>query len=404
MLESQTRPRNEQARATGACELTILMPCLNEAETLATCIRKARDFLALAGIDGEVLIADNGSTDGSQAIAVVNGARVVPIEEKGYGSALAGGIRAARGRYVIMGDSDDSYDFSRLEPFVEKLREGHALVMGNRFKGGILPGAMPPLHRYLGNPVLTAVGRLFFRSPCGDFHCGLRGFDRAAILDLDLQAPGMEFASEMVVKATIQKLAIAEVPTTLSPDGRSRPPHLRSWRDGWRHLRFLLLFSPRWLFLFPGLALFLAGTATMAWLLPAPRAVAGVMLDIHTMFYASLAIVVGAHLMLFWVFAKHYGMREGLVPEDPAFLRRVRSFSLEAGLIVGGILLAFGLGLGAYALSAWSETDFGSLTPARVMRMVIPSGTAILLAFQVVFGSFFLSVLEIRSRRRPDRG
>lgn len=402
MLELQTRPRDGRKPPADACDLTILMPCLNEAETLAICIRKARDFLARSGIDGEVLIADNGSTDGSQAIAVVNGARVVTVAGKGYGSALLGGIRAARGRYVIMGDSDGSYDFSRLAPFVEKLRQGHALVIGNRFKGGIQPGAMPTLHRYLGNPVLTAIGRLFFRSPCGDFHCGLRGFDRQAILGLDLQASGMEFASEMVVKATLQGLSIAEVPTTLSPDGRSRPPHLRSWRDGWRHLRFLLLFSPGWLFLFPGLALFLTGAAATAWLLPRPRAVAGVMLDIHTMFYASLAVVVGVHLMLFWVFAKQYGMREGLVPPDPVFLRRVRSVSLEAGLIAGGILLAFGLGLGAYALSAWSASDFGALTPARVMRLVIPSGTAIVLAFQVASGAFFLSVLDLRSSRRAS--
>ena len=234
------------------CELTILMPCLNEAETLGICIEKALSFLARTGIAGEVVIADNGSTDGSQAIAEGLGARVVPVPARGYGSALLGGIEAARGRYVIMGDSDDSYDFSRLELFVEQLRAGYALVMGNRFKGGIMPGAMPALHRYLGNPVLTAIGRLFFRSPCGDFHCGLRGFDREAILALDLQAPGMEFASEMVVKATINRLRMTEVPTILSPDGRSRPPHLRSWRDGWRHLRFLLLFSPRWLFLYPG--------------------------------------------------------------------------------------------------------------------------------------------------------
>ena len=233
------------------CDLTILMPCLNEAETLASCVAKARSFLIRTGIRGEVLIADNGSTDGSQQIAEEAGARVVAIAEKGYGSALLGGIRAARGRYVIMGDSDDSYDFSRLEGFVEKLHAGYQLVMGNRFLGGIAPGAMPPLHRYLGNPVLSTIGRVFFRSPCGDFHCGLRGFERTAVLALDLQAPGMEFASEMVVKATIRKLRIAEVPTTLSPDGRSRPPHLKSWRDGWRHLRFLLLFSPRWLFLFP---------------------------------------------------------------------------------------------------------------------------------------------------------
>ena len=304
MLDLHPRAEPRQAPEADACELTILMPCLNEAETLATCIRKARDFLARSGVVGEVLIADNGSTDGSQAIAVVNGARVVPIAEKGYGSALIGGIRAARGRYVIMGDSDDSYDFSRLEAFVDKLRQGYALVMGNRFKGGIKPGAMPPLHRYLGNPVLTAIGRLFFRSPCGDFHCGLRGFDRQAILDLDLQAPGMEFASEMVVKATIHRLAVTEVPTTLSPDGRSRPPHLRSWRDGWRHLRFLLLFSPRWLFLYPGMALFLGGVGLTGWLLPQARVVGGVNLDIHTLFYASIAVVLGAHLMLFWVFAK----------------------------------------------------------------------------------------------------
>jgi glycosyltransferase involved in cell wall biosynthesis len=383
-----------------SCELTILMPCLNEAETLAICIDKARMFLVRAGIDGEVLIADNGSTDGSQSIAAAHGARVVPIAERGYGSALKGGIQAARGRFIVMGDSDDSYDFSRLEPFVEQLRAGFALVMGNRFKGGIAPGAMPPLHRYLGNPVLTTVGRIFFRSPCGDFHCGLRGFDRDAILDLDLQAPGMEFASEMVVKATIRRLAITEVPTTLSPDGRTRPPHLRSWRDGWRHLRFLLLFSPRWLFLFPGLALFLGGVLLMGWLLPGPRTVGGVTLDIHTLFYASLAVVVGFHSMLFWVFAKIYGMREGIVPPDPRFLTMIRAVTLELGLIAGGLLLLFGLALGAIAVSSWGHAAFGPLSPERAMRLVIPSGAAILLAFQIAYGAFFLSVLEIRSTRR----
>ena len=381
-------------------ELTILMPCLNEAETLAVCIGKAQAFLTRAGIDGEVVVADNGSTDGSQAIAEGLGARVVPVGERGYGSALLGGIKAARGRFVIMGDSDDSYDFSRLELFVERLRQGYALVMGNRFKGGILPGAMPPLHRYLGNPVLTTIGRLFFHSPCGDFHCGLRGFDRGAILGLDLQAPGMEFASEMVVKATIQKLRIAEVPTVLSPDGRSRPPHLRSWRDGWRHLRFLLLFSPRWLFLYPGIALFVLGACGMAWLLPGPRPVLGVTFDINTLFYASLAVVVGVHSMLFWMFAKLYGMREGMVPEDPVFLATVRRFSLERGLIAGFVLLLLGLTLGAGAVSSWGSAAFGNLSPARAMRLVIPSGTAILLAFQIAYGAFFLSVLEIRSGRR----
>lgn len=388
-----------QAPEAAACELTILMPCLNEAETLAICIRKARDFLTRAGVEGEVLIADNGSTDGSQAIAVVNGARVVPIAAKGYGSALIGGIRAARGRYVIMGDSDDSYDFSRLEAFVERLREGYALVMGNRFKGGIKPGAMPPLHRYLGNPVLTAIGRLFFRSPCGDFHCGLRGFDRQAILDLDLQAPGMEFASEMVVKATIHGLAVTEVPTTLSPDGRSRPPHLRSWRDGWRHLRFLLLFSPRWLFLYPGFVIFVLGLLLMGWLIPGPRRLVGITLDIHTLLYAALAVNLGYQAILFWTFTKVYGMREGIVPPDPWFHRMVSVATLERGLIAGLLLLLTGLGIGFLALDAWNEAHFGEISASDTMRLVIPSATAIMLAFQTAYGTFFLSVLEIRSTR-----
>ena len=383
-----------------SCELTILMPCLNEAETLATCIAKAISYLERSGVRGEVLIADNGSTDGSQAIAAGAGARVVPIAARGYGSALLGGILAARGRYVIMGDSDDSYDFSDLDAFIDKLREGHVLVMGNRFKGGIKPGAMPPLHRYIGNPLLTTIGRIFFRSPCGDFHCGLRGFDRDAILDLDLQAPGMEFASEMVVKATIHHLKIAEVPTTLSPDGRSRPPHLRSWRDGWRHLRFLLLFSPRWLFLYPGVGLMALGAAIMVWLLPAPRTIAGVTFDFHTLFYASLAVVVGFHSALFYVFARVYGMREGLAPPDERFLRITGALTLEAGLLAGLVLLSLGVGLAFFAVSAWNQAAFGVLPPGYAMRLVIPSGTCILLAFQTAYGAFFLSVLELRSRRR----
>jgi glycosyltransferase involved in cell wall biosynthesis len=378
------------------------MPCLNEAETLQRCIVKARNFLARSGVIGEVVIADNGSTDGSQAIAEAAGARVVPILERGYGSALLGGIRAARGRYVVMGDSDDSYDFSRLDEFVAKLREGHQLVMGNRFKGGIAPGAMPPLHRYLGNPVLTAVGRIFFKSPCGDFHCGLRGFDRLAILSLDLHALGMEFASEMVVKATIRHLRITEVPTTLSPDGRTRPPHLRTWHDGWRHLRFLLLFSPRWLFLYPGFGLFVVGLLAMAWLLPHSRQVAGVTLDIHTLFYASLAVVVGFHSMLFWMFAKIYGVRVGLWPHDSWFGGVVGSITLEAGLITGGLLLLLGLALGVLALTTWGEAAFGNLSPEATMRLVIPSGTAILLAFQIGYGTFFLSILGIRASPRRD--
>jgi glycosyltransferase involved in cell wall biosynthesis len=379
------------------------MPCLNEAETLPACIAKAMDYLQRSGVVGEVLIADNGSSDGSQAIATAAGARVVTIAEKGYGSALLGGIEAARGYFVIMGDSDDSYDFSDLDAFVGKLREGHALVMGNRFKGGIKKGAMPALHRYFGNPVLTTIGRIFFRSPCGDFHCGLRGFNREAILALDLQAPGMEFASEMVVKATIHGLNITEVPTTLSPDGRSRPPHLRSWRDGWRHLRFLLLFSPRWLFLYPGLGLLASGALVMAWLLPGPRAVLGVTFDIHTLFYASLAVVVGFHSALFYVFARLYGMREGLAPPDERFLRMTGMLTLEYGLLAGLGLLLLGLGLAALAVLAWNQTAFGVLTPEHTMRLVIPSGTCILLAFQTAYGAFFLSVLELRSGKRTRR-
>jgi glycosyltransferase involved in cell wall biosynthesis len=403
MPDTLIQPLSLTNASPGLCELTILMPCLNEAETLSVCIAKALDYLRRSGVSGEVLIADNGSTDGSQAIAAAAGARVVPIAAKGYGSALLGGIRAARGRFVIMGDSDDSYDFSDLDAFVEKLRDGYALVMGNRFKGGIKPGAMPPLHRYIGNPVLTTIGRIFFRSPCGDFHCGLRGFDRAAILDLDLQAPGMEFASEMVVKATIHHLRITEVPTTLWPDGRSRPPHLRSWRDGWRHLRFLLLFSPRWLFLYPGLGLLVTGLAAMAWLLPAPRMVAGITLDIHTLFYASLAVIVGFHSALFYVFARLYGMREGLAPPDERFLRLTRAVTLEAGLLTGLLLLLIGVGLAVFALSAWNRTAFGVLAPEYAMRLVIPSGTCVLLAFQTAYGAFFLSVLGIRSGRHPNR-
>jgi glycosyltransferase involved in cell wall biosynthesis len=403
MPDTLIRPVVLPGAASGACELTILMPCLNEAETLAACIGDARRYLLRSGVHGEVLIADNGSTDGSQAIAAAAGARVVAVADKGYGNALLGGIRAAHGRCVIMGDSDRSYDFADLDAFVAKLRDGHALVMGNRFKGEIKPGAMPPLHRYLGNPLLTAIGRAFFHSPCGDFHCGLRGFDREAILRLDLQAPGMEFASEMIVKATIHGLDIAEVPTTLSPDGRTRPPHLRSWRDGWRHLRFLLLFCPSWLFLYPGLGLLISGAAGMAWLLPAPRTVLGLTFDIHTLFYASLAVVVGFHSTLFYIFARLYGIREGFAPRNERFLRLTRALTLEAGLLAGLVLLVAGLALAGFAVSAWDRTAFGVLPPERAMRLVIPSGTCILLAFQTAYGAFFLSVLEIRSDRRADR-
>ena len=389
----------EVSREQTSVELTILMPCLNEAETLERCIVKANGFLARAGVRGEVVVADNGSTDGSQALAEALGARVVAVAARGYGAALIGGIRAARGTYVIMGDSDDSYDFSKLEGFVERLRAGDQLVMGNRFRGGLMPGAMPPLHRYFGNPVLTAIGRLFFRSPCGDFHCGLRGFHREAILALNLQAPGMEFASEMVVKSTIHRLRISEVPTILHPDGRSRPPHLRSWRDGWRNLRFLLLLSPRWLFLIPGFCLALLGLAGMIWLLPQARTVGAVTFDVHTLYYAALATVIGYQSMQFWIFATAYGMNEGILRPDAGFRRAVGLFSVEVGVISGVFLILLGLALGAYAVDTWKMQDFGALMPSRTLRYVISSGTAVLIGLQTIYGAFFMSLLAIRGTR-----
>jgi glycosyltransferase involved in cell wall biosynthesis len=391
----------ESIMSDPGCELTILMPCLNEAETLERCIRKAQGFLARSGVVGEVVIADNGSTDGSQAIATSLGARVVDVAVRGYGAALIEGIEAARGRFVVMGDSDDSYDFSVLEPFVAELRAGADLVMGNRFKGGIKPGAMPWKHRYIGNPVLTTLGRWFFHSDCGDFHCGLRGFNRASILQLDLQASGMEFASEMVVKATVHRLRIAEVAVTLWPDGRSRAPHLRSWRDGWRHLRFLLMFSPRSLFFIPGALLALAGFAGMAWLLPEARFIGRVRLDIHSLLYAALAFVVGTQSMLFWLFTKIYGAREGIVLPDtrPWFQAIIRAARLEWMLIAAGIFLLIGLALAVFAMGVWSQLGFGDLNPDRTMRLIIPSATAVLLAFNLAFSGFFISILQVRSRR-----
>ena len=385
----------------GECELTILMPCLNEAETLASCIAKARGFLDRSGIQGEVLVADNGSTDGSQMIAKAAGARVVDIAARGYGGALIGGIHAAHGRYVIMGDSDDSYDFSDLGRFVERLREGYQLVMGNRFQGGIRPGAMPPLHRYFGNPMLTTLGRLFFSSSCGDFYCGLRGFERRAILSLDLQASGMEFALEMVVKATTSKMRIAEVPTTLSPDGRSRSPHLRSWRDGWRSLRFYLLFSPRWLFLYPGTAMFISGVLAMVWLLLGPLTIGEISFDIHTLLYGAVAIIIGVQSIQFWIFCKIYGMREGIVPPDPWFSSLIGAVAqLEYWLITGGVLLLTGLALALLAVSSWGAVGFGALShPEQTMRLVIPSAAAIILGFQVIYGAFFVSILKIQASR-----
>jgi glycosyltransferase involved in cell wall biosynthesis len=380
-------------------ELTIVMPCLDEAETLGTCIRKALESLRKNDIVGEVVVADNGSRDGSQAIASELGARVVHVSQRGYGAALAGGIEAARGRYVIMGDADDSYDFSNLMPFVEKLREGYDLVMGNRFRGGIQPGAMPPLHRYLGNPILTGLGRLFFRSPCGDFHCGLRGFRRDAVLALELQTTGMEFASEMVVKATLLGLRVSEVPTTLSPDGRSRAPHLRSWRDGWRHLRFLLLYSPRWLFLYPGVALMAVGLAVGLALIPGPVNLFGVTFDVNTLLYASAALVIGFQSLVFAVFTRIYAEQEGLMPPSPTLNRLFAYVTLETGLLAGALLIAGGFGFSIWALGAWGARSFGVLDPQETLRLVVPGATALILGFQTVLSSFFLSVLGMSRRR-----
>jgi glycosyltransferase involved in cell wall biosynthesis len=382
-------------------ELTVVMPCLNEAETVATCVRKAMGFLAESGISGEVLLADNGSTDGSQALAEAEGARVVNVKDKGYGNALMGGIVAAHGKYVIMGDADDSYDFTNLMPFVEELRKGADLVMGNRFEGGIEPGAMPPLHRYLGNPVLSFVGRLFFGSKIGDFHCGLRGFNRDSVMALNLQATGMEFASEMVVKATLAKQHIAEVPTTLAKDGRSRPPHLNTWRDGWRHLRFLLLFAPRWLFLFPGVLLLALGLIGGGLVLPGAFHIGSVTFDVDTLVVASAAVVIGLQAVLFWLFTQVYAGAEGFLPEEPKVTRLLEKLSLERGLILGFVLIVGGLVGLVFSFLYWHGQGFHGLNYEHALRLTIPSVTALVVGFQVIFGGFFLSILGVRHTRHP---
>jgi glycosyltransferase involved in cell wall biosynthesis len=379
-------------------ELSVVMPCLNEAATVGICVKKAMDALELHGIRGEVIIADNGSTDGSQQIAREFGARVVPVETRGYGSALQSGIAAAHGEFVLMGDADDTYDFSQLNEFVAKLREGYDLVMGNRFLGKILPGAMPPLHRYLGNPVLTGIGRLFFKSPVGDFHCGLRAFRKDAIEELGLRTLGMEFATEMVVKATTFGLSVTEIPTTLAPDRRDRPPHLRTWRDGWRHLRFLLLYSPRWLFLYPGIALFAAGIVISAILLPGPMAVGNVVFDVHTLLFAAMAILIGFQSVVFATFTKVFAISEGLLPEDPRLTRMFRYVTLEVGLIAGVLLILAGAGAWILGLEYWRTREFGALDPVKTLRIVIPGVVCFTLGFQIILSSFFLSVLGMSRR------
>ena len=376
-------------------EVSIIMPCLNEARTIAGCVHEALGALQIAGLAGEVVVADNGSTDGSQELALNAGARVVPIATKGYGNALRGGIAAARGRYLIMGDADGSYDFSHLPRFVERLRAGADLVMGNRFLGGIQPGAMPWKNRYLGNPLLSFVGRLFFRTGIGDFHCGLRAFSADAYRRMDLRTTGMELASEMVIKSVLFGLHVEEVPTVLRKDGRDRPPHLRPWRDGWRHLRFMLLFSPRWLFWYPGILLMSLGTIVGAVLLQGPLPLGRITLDVHTLLFAAVAVLIGFQAASFAVLSKFFATRAGLRLPEAGFEDWFRHVTLESGLVLGSGLVAAGLALSTGAVWIWGGHGFGPLQPAETLRWVIPGALCLVLGCQMILTSFFLGVLRL---------
>ncbi len=393
----QTRP--------GAPELTIVMPCLNEAETLAKCIEKARRGLEQAGVRGEILVADNGSTDGSQEIARANGARLIAVKEKGYGSALRGGIEAASAEWIIMGDADDSYDFSRIEGFVQKFREGYELVMGCRLPSGggtIMPGAMPWKNRWIGNPSLSLTGRIFFRCPARDFHCGLRGFTKSGYAKMDLKTTGMEFASEMVIKATLKGLRIAEVPITLHKDGRSRPPHLKPWRDGWRHLRFMLIYSPRWLFLIPGLLLAAVGSISGTLLSLGAVRYGQVHFDAGTLAVACMSVTIGIQLVAFAFFTKVFAIGEGLLPQDPKFSRVFKYFTLEKGIVLGLLILLGGFVLLGRAFWIWKQAGYGELSYGDNMRRLLPAATLVVVGIQVVFSSFFMSVLGLKtSSRKP---
>jgi glycosyltransferase involved in cell wall biosynthesis len=374
-------------------EISIVMPCLNEAETLAVCIEKAKRFISENKLSGEVIIADNGSTDGSQGIATALGARVVPVAMRGYGAALIGGIAAAKGRFVAMGDADDSYDFLSLMPFLVKLRDGADLVMGNRFTGGIGPGAMPPLHRYLGNPVLSFLGRLFYKIKIGDFHCGLRAFSREAILSLNLNTTGMEFASEMVVKASLQDLRIEDVPTKLIKDGRSRPPHLRSWRDGWRHLKFLLTFAPNWLFMVPGLILLIVGLGGLGLLLPGDAQLGQITLGVHSLLYSAAFVLMGSQIISFAYLARLFGIREGFWPQSAAMTSIRAWFTIEHGSLLGLALLIAGAVTAGLAVTQWAGANYGAMKVESLMRLAIPSFLMANLGLQCVFTSFFAGLL-----------
>jgi glycosyltransferase involved in cell wall biosynthesis len=388
-------------------EVTVVMPCLNEARTLGRCVDKAIHSLGEMHVAGEVVVADNGSTDGSPEIARAHGARVIHVEKKGYGSALAAGISSARGRFVIMGDADDSYDFSNLTPFVERLRAGDELVMGNRFRGGIRRGAMPWHHRYIGNPVLTGILNLFFRSPIGDAHCGLRGFQKASYERLGLTTTGMEFASEMVVRACLLKQRISEVPTVLHPDGRDRPPHLRSFRDGWRHLRFLLLLCPTWLYLIPSLCLMATGFGLMAWLTPGPQPLGSVVLDVHTVLLGSLLAIMGYQTLWLWAFARIYGWTSGLLPLETFKTRAFKILNLERGLLAGLLMLVIGLGLNIALVAQWYHRHLGALEVQITLRYALWGLTTMIMGVQTIYGSFFLSLLGMGNRiadKLPARG
>jgi len=392
-LQSEPIAKPSLTSEAGEPEVSVVVPCLNEVETLARCIENIQRTFREHQIAGEIIVADNGSTDGSRTVAQRMGVRIVQIEEKGYGSALRGGIAAARGDYIITGDADESHDFAQIPIFLDKLREGFDLVVGNRFKGGIKPGSMRPLHRYFGSPLLTWIAKLFFHSPCGDHHCGFRGFTKTAFLRMGLRASGMEFASEMVIKATRFRMQITEVPTTQWPAGRSGAPHLRTWRDGWRHLRILLLHCPQWLFLYPGSLLMLLGLVTGIWLLPGPRVVGNVIFDVHTLLYSATAILLGFQAVTFAAFSRVHALREGLVLEDPQLERFLRRINLEAGLVVGGALVVLGLVGSVFVASFWG---FGRpLDPTKALRTVIPLVASLTLGGQVVLSSFFLSVLTL---------
>ncbi len=380
-------------------EFSIVMPCLNESETLAICIEKANLFFELNTINGEVIIADNGSSDGSQDIAKNHGARVILITKKGYGNALKAGIENASGKFIIMGDADDSYDFSNLNTFVEKLREGADLVIGNRFKGGIQKGAMPFLHRYLGNPVLSFLGRVFFKSSIGDFHCGLRGFSKEAYLKMNLATSGMEFASEMIVKSHLLNLKIVEVPTILYKDGRSRKPHLNTWSDGWRHLRFLLLYSPKWLFLYPGILMMLIGFMFSALLILNPVKISTVTFDVHTLLYTTSVLLIGFQFVVFYGFTKVFAVTQNLLPKSNRFNSLFEYINLEKGLIIGFLITIFGLLLSVYGLSLWSKKNYGVLEVHTTLRIIIPAVTTIIIGIQIILFSFFFSILGLKDEK-----